>query len=324
MPDRLERAFWVVAPGHGEIREEQLPARREGDVTVRTLCSGISRGTELLVFEGRVPPSEYERMRAPFQAGEFPSPVKYGYSSVGIVEEGPAFLRGRRVFALYPHQTRFHVPPTAVHVLPDTVPSGRAILAANLETAINATWDAGPNIGDRVVVVGGGAVGCLVAWLLARMPGAEVTLVDVNPARSSVANALGVGFAVPDFAPEDADLVIHASGTAAGLTGSLRLAGFEATVLELSWFGDRTVALPLGEAFHARRLTIRASQVGHVAASQRARWDTTRRLALAISLLGASALDVLITGESAFEDLPKLMPTLGALPDTICHRIRYG
>jgi threonine dehydrogenase-like Zn-dependent dehydrogenase len=323
MADRLERAFWVAAPGRGEIREERLPAPREGDVTVRTLYSGLSRGTELIVFEGRVPQSEHERMRAPFQAGEFPSPVKYGYSNVGIVEEGPAVLRGRRVFTLYPHQTRFHVPQTAVHVLPDTVPSERAILAANLETAINAMWDARPNIGDRVVVVGGGAVGCLVAWLVSKLPGAEVTLVDVNPARSTVASALGVGFAVPDFAPEEADLVIHASGTAAGLAESLRLAGFEATVLELSWFGDRSIALPLGEAFHARRLTIRASQVGHVAASQRARWDTTRRLALAISLLNASALDVLISGESAFNDLPALMPKLGSLSETICHRIRY-
>jgi len=323
MSDRLDRAFWVAAPGRGEIREERLPARRDGDVTVRTLYSGVSRGTELTVFEGRVPLSEHDRMRAPFQAGEFPSPVKYGYANVGIVEEGPAFLRGRRVFTLYPHQTRFHVPPGAVHVLPDIVPSGRAILAANLETAINATWDARPNIGDRIVVVGAGAVGCLVAWLLSRMPGTEVTLVDVNLARSSVANALGIGFAVPDFAPEEADLVVHASGTAAGLAQSLRLAGFEATVLELSWFGDRSVTLPLGEAFHARRLTIRASQVGHVAASQRARWDTTRRLALAISLLDAAALDVLITGESAFDDLPALMPKLGTLPETICHRIRY-
>ena len=313
----------MAAPGRGETRDEPLPARRDGDVTVRTLYSGVSRGTELVVFEGRVPPTEHERMRAPFQAGAFPTPVKYGYSNVGIVEAGPAFLRGRRVFTLYPHQTRFHVPSSAVHVLPDTVPSGRAILAANLETAINATWDARPNIGDRMVVVGGGAVGCLVAWLLSRLPGAEVTLVDVNPARSSVASALGVGFAVPDFAPEDADLVVHASGTAAGLTHALRLAGFEATVLELSWFGDRAIALPLGEAFHARRLTIRASQVGHVAASQRARWDTTRRLGLAISLLDAPALDVLITGESAFDDLPTLMPKLGGLTETICHRIRY-
>lgn len=324
MAEHEARAFWIAAPGRGEIRDETLTRTPDEGVVVRTLFSGISRGTESIVFEGRVPPGERERMRAPFQAGSFPAPVKYGYSSVGVVEEGPGRLMNRHVFALYPHQTRYCVPAAAVHVLPPGVPPERAVLAANLETAINGLWDAPVLVGDRVVIVGAGAVGCLVAWLAGRVPGAEVTLVDLNPSRAEVAAAIGVAFAVPDFAPDDADLVIHASGSPTGLQLALKLAGFEATVLEMSWYGDRAIALPLGEAFHARRLTLRSSQVGHVAATKRARWDRRRRMGLALALLDDPALDVLITGESRFEDLPAVLPQLvAAAGGTLCHRIRY-
>jgi 2-desacetyl-2-hydroxyethyl bacteriochlorophyllide A dehydrogenase len=316
------RAFWIAAPGRGEIRHERLREPAADEVVVRTLFSGVSRGTESLVFHGRVPASEHDRMRAPFQAGEFPAPVKYGYACVGEVEEGPAAARGKTVFVLYPHQTRFIVPAAAVHVLPVDVPPGRAILAANLETAINAVWDGDVHVGDRVSVVGGGTVGCLVAWLAARICGSDVELVDVNPQRGSIAHAIGVRFAPPESAAEDRDIVVHASATEAGLRSALRLAGFEATVLELSWYGDRLVSLPLGESFHARRLTLKSSQVGHVAASQRARWDPRRRMSLALSLLADPSLDSLVSGESDFEALPDVMPALAA-GDALCHRIRY-
>ncbi len=239
----------------------------------------------MLVYRGEVPASEFERMRAPFQQGDFPGPVKYGYASVGRVEQGPQALVGREVFCLYPHQTRYNVPADAVHPLPEGVPPARAVLAANMETAVNALWDAAPRVGDRIAVVGAGVLGLLVAWLAARMPGCEVEVIDTNAARAPVAGRLGVAFTSPDTARPDADLVVHASGSAAGLATSLRLAAFEATVLEMSWHGQHPVTLPLGEAFHSRRLTLRSSQVGHVATAQRARWSHRRRLALALALL---------------------------------------
>lgn len=263
-------------------------------------------------------------MRAPFQSGEFPGPVKYGYASVGKVLEGPEDVYGRTVFCLHPHQTHYVVPASAVYVLPNAVPPPRAVLAANLETALNGIWDAAVCPGDRVAVIGAGSVGCLVAWLASRIPGCEVQLIDINAQRAAVASALSVGFALPEAARGDADVVLHTSGSAPGLNTAFRLAGVEATIVELSWYADQSVSVALGEAFHSRRLTLKSSQVGAVAQAQRARWTLRRRMELALSLLTDDSLDALITGESRFDELPTLMPRLAAAAgDTILHRIRY-
>jgi threonine dehydrogenase-like Zn-dependent dehydrogenase len=319
------RAFWLREPGRGEIRDVALPAPGPDDVRIRTLRSGVSRGTETLVFRGGVPRDQHTAMRAPFQEGDFPAPVKYGYLNVGVVEEGPAALRGRTVFCLYPHQTAYVVPAHAVTVVPDDVPPSRAVLAGTVETAVNALWDARPLLGDRVAVVGAGMVGCCVARLLQRFPAVEVTLVDVDPARAEVAVALGVGFAQPDAAPDGLDLVVHTSATSAGLQRSLELLAPEGTVLELSWYGDREVQLSLGGAFHAGRLGIRASQVGTVAPARAGSRTTADRLALALDLLRDPAFDALLTGTSPFRELPDVLARLAAgTLDALCHTITYG
>ena len=318
------RQFWIRTPGHGEIVTADLAPRRADEVLVHTLYSGISRGTESLVFRGEVPTSQYEAMRAPFQQGEFPGPIKYGYTSVGQVLEGPDPLLGRTVFCLYPHQDRYCVPATDVTPVPDAVPADRAVLAATMETAVNAVWDARPAAGDRIVVVGAGAVGLLVAWLCRQMPGTQVTAVDINPARRTVAEALGVTCVVEPPHDATADLVVHASGRPEGLARALAVAGAEATIVEVSWYGNRSVPLPLGEAFHSRRLTLRSSQVGRLPPERTPRWTRARRMTLALDLLRDSRLDALITGESPFEDLPEVLATLSREPsDTLCHRIRY-
>ncbi len=322
------RAFWLVERCHGEIRPVQLPLRGPGEVLVRTLHSGVSRGTESLVFRGAVPPSQYAAMRAPFQEGHFPWPVKYGYLSVGVVDDGPAQLLGRTVFSLFPHQTAYVVPAEAVVVVPDDVPPVRAVLAGTVETAVNALWDAAPLIGDRVAVVGGGMVGCCTARQPGRIPGAHVTLVDVDPSRAEVAAAMGVDFVPAGQAVatiEGCDLVVHTSATSAGLQLSLDLLSAEGTVLELSWYGDGEVRLALGGSFHSGRLAIRASQVGEVAAARRSRRTRSDRLALAVDLLRDPAFDALITGQSPFEELPGVMARLadGSLP-ALCHTITYG
>jgi threonine dehydrogenase-like Zn-dependent dehydrogenase len=318
-------AFWVREAGVGEIRPAPLNEPGPGEVFVRTLRSGVSRGTETLVFRGGVPASQYAAMRAPFQEGDFPGPVKYGYLSVGVVEHGPLELRGRTVFCLYPHQSAYVVPAEAVVVVPDDVPAARAVLAGTVETAVNALWDAAPLLGDRITVVGAGMVGCCVARLLTRIPGVQVTLVDIDAARADVAAALGVGFALPGDAGDGRDLVVHTSATSAGLQQSLDLLAPEGTVIDLSWYGDAEIRLSLGGAFHSGRLGIRASQVGVVAAARRGRRTAAERLALALDLLRDPAFDALITGVSRFDELPDVMARLaGGSLTALCHTLSYG
>jgi threonine dehydrogenase-like Zn-dependent dehydrogenase len=318
-------AFWLREPGVGEIRSAPLTEPGPDDVLVRTLRSGVSRGTETLVFRGGVPVSQYTAMRAPFQEGDFPGPVKYGYLNVGVVEQGPRELRGRTVFCLYPHQTAYVVPAAAVIVVPDDVPPARAVLAGTVETAVNALWDAAPLVGDRITVVGAGMVGCCVARLLARMPGVRVTVVDIDPSRAEVASALGVDFALPADAAGGRDLVVHTSATSAGLQQSLELLAPEGTVIDLSWYGDAEIRLSLGGAFHSGRLGIRASQVGTVSAARRSSRTHADRLELALDLLRDPVFDALITGASRFDELPDVMARLsGGTLLALCHTVTYG
>jgi len=319
------RALWYIGDARAEIRAERLPTLRPGDALVRTVYSGISRGTERLVFRALVPSSEYERMRGPNMAGDFPHPVKYGYQTVGLVEEGPPEMIGRHVFALHPHQDRIVARADALTLVPDGVPPRRAVLAANMETALNALWDSGAGPGDRIAVVGGGVVGCLIAALAGGLPGADVTLIDPVEERRAIAAALSVGFASPEHAPDGCDVVFHASASPKGLATALEIAGFEGAVVEVSWFGDKEVAVPLGRMFHSGRLRLLSSQVGHVAASRRPRWDYARRMAKAMELLRTERLDALLGEDIAFEDAPARLPAVflndgGGLAPVI----RYG
>lgn len=307
----MAQALWYRGDGRIELRDAPLMAPNLGEAEVRTLFSGVSRGTERLVFEGRVPESEWTRMRAPRQDGDFPGPVKYGYCAVAEIVRGPTELIGRTAFCLHPHEDRFVAPLDALRLLPENLPPRRAVLAANMETALNAVWDSGAGPCDRCVVVGAGVVGQLAAALLARLPSAEVTVVDVNAGRQEIAEALGCRFALPDAAPEGADVVLHASASARGLATAFEAAGDEATVVEMSWHGAGSTSVPLGGAFHARRLKLISSQVGQVSPSRRPRWSYARRMEAALALLAADErFDRLLDHEIAFADAPGLLPGL--------------
>jgi 2-desacetyl-2-hydroxyethyl bacteriochlorophyllide A dehydrogenase len=315
-------ALWSIAPGQAALRSETLRPPAEGEVLVRTLHSGISRGTERLVLEGRVPESEWQRMRGPLQAGDFPFPVKYGYCAVGVIEAGPPARIGERVFVLHPHQDRFLAPQAMCIPLPDALPAARAVLGANMETALNILWDAGPVIGERALIIGGGVVGLLVARLLARMPGASVALHDVDARKRDLALSAGARF-VADPGPEH-ELVIHASGHPDGLVTALAACAFEGRVVEASWFGTKPVALPLGEAFHAQRLTIRATQVGSVAPAMRGRRSYAERMALALHLLAEDGwCDALLGAPVRFADLPAMLPSLLGPDGPPCPLVTY-
>ena len=320
----LSQSLWYVAPGCAEIRSEPLAPMTNEYVRVRALFGALSRGTESLVYRGLVPESEYSRMAAPWMGGAFPFPVQYGYSNVGIVEVGPADWIGKYVFALQPHQTIYQTIPQDIVPLPVGVSPERAVLAANMETALNAVWDATPGPGDRITVIGGGVVGCLIAYLCGHLPGAEVTLVDINPERAAIASSLGINFSLPEAAPSDCDVVFHCSASPAGLATAIAAAGNEATVLELSWYGTNLVQAPLGGAFHSRQIRLQSSQVGHVSTSHRPRWTHRRRLQAALQMLTDTRLDVLLETAVNFADLPDRLPDLlGARSHALCCLIRY-
>jgi NADPH:quinone reductase-like Zn-dependent oxidoreductase len=315
-------ALWTIGPGKAELRPAEPGPPPPGQAQARALVSGISRGTERLVFHGHVPPSERERMRCPLQEGSFPYPVKYGYAMVAAVEAGPPELTGRRAFGLHPHQSLFNAPAAMLVPVPDDVSSERAVLAPQMETALNAIWDAGLQPGERVAVVGAGVIGLLTGYLAART--CDVVLIDVNPRRRAIAEALGLDFAPPGEATGDRSTVFHASATSAGLNLALALCAFEGQVVELSWFGDKPVTVDLGGAFHSQRLRLKASQVGSVAPSHRADWSHGQRLAEALALCADPRLDVLVQAETAFADLPRRMAAILDEPDTLCHLIRYS
>jgi NADPH:quinone reductase-like Zn-dependent oxidoreductase len=317
-------AFWIDAPGVGTLRRQPIAHAVDGDVLVRTSYTGVSRGTEASVFLGRVPISERERMRAPFQEGDFPGPVKYGYLNVGVVEDGPESLRGRTVFTLFPHQSAFVVPAEAVIPVPHGVPARRAVLAGAVETAVNVLWDAAPLVGDRVTIVGAGMIGCCVARLIRSIPGLDVVLVDVDTSRREIADRLGVRFAEPGDAPRQRDLVINTSGSETGLQLALESVVTDGEVIEASWYGDRPVTLALGADFHSRRLTIRSSQVGAVARRRRGARTPRDRLTLALGLLEDAAFDTLLTGDSPWSDLPAVMARLATGGSgELCHTIDW-
>ena len=318
-------ALWYVAPGRAEIRREPLDSLGPGRVRVRALYGAISRGTEALIAAGKVPVSEYERMRGPNMGGTFPFPVKYGYATVGRVEAGADSLVARTVFVLHPHQTVFDVPLDAAVPIPKDIPPSRAVLAANMETALNATWDADPVPSGPIAVVGAGVVGALVGVLCARVPGTDVTLIDINPAREDLAHALGLKFAKPDSAPINCKLVVHTSGNPQGLATAIDIAGDEATILEMSWYGEGVVPVPLGGAFHSRRLKIVSSQVGKVAPSRRATTSHRERLEQAIALLADARLDALLMPAIPFSELPNRLPDIfNRQSGVLCPVISYS
>ena len=317
------QAYWVTESGHGELRPEAIPTPGPKEALVRTLYSGVSRGTERVVHEGRVPERVADLMHAPHQEGDFPGPVKYGYLSVGVVEQGPDNWIGKTVFSLHPHQDFYVVPTNQLTAIPDDVPARRAVLTGIVEVAINALWEAGPRLGDRVAVVGGGLVGGVLAAILRKYPLGRLQLVDADTDKRDLAEKLNINFALPDEAVNDCDIVFHCSASNEGLKLSLQLAGDDSDVIELSWFADKEVTLPLGEDFHARRLTIRSSQVGAVALPRRHRRTNAQRLQIAAATLKDPVFDTFLSSECQFQNLPTTLVKLFEKPGGFCHVVAY-
>ena len=303
------RAVHFVAPRRVELREVELPEVSEGHILVATEWSGISSGTELLAYRGEVDPDLPLDETLGALAGTFTYPFRYGYSAVGrVVQPAAPFEEGQRVFAFHSHQDRFVADARQVVAVDDLDPRA-ATLYPTVETALQVCLDASPRLGETVVVVGLGAVGILVAVLLARS-GAVVLGSDPEQARQAAARAVGVRAIDPDDVPEvvaaetgrrGADLVVEVSGNPQALAGGLGLLAHEGTAVICSWYGTKPVSLPLGAAFHRRRLALRSTQVSTLPAVLTARWDRRRRAELAWRLARELPLAVLATHAFAFE-----------------------
>jgi threonine dehydrogenase-like Zn-dependent dehydrogenase len=314
------RALWIEAAGRAVLREETLPAPRDGWCRVEALYSAVSPGTERLVASGRVPAEVAEIMRCPYMEGAFPFPVKYGYSLVGRVTDGP--LAGKIVHLLHPHQERMQVRVSDLRVVPGDVPPERATLAANLETAVTALWDGRVTAGERVLVIGFGIVGSLVARLVSAIPGVELDVVERDPAKRALASTLG--FTARETPRDDYDVAFGASGSAAEVQLAIDAVGNEGRVIELSWLGLQSAAILLGGSFHSGRKQLIASQVSQIPPSLRGRWDYARRTQLVFSLLRDPVFDQHITRQVAFEELPDFIADLCATPSAgLSVTVRY-
>ncbi|MGI9350414.1 MAG: zinc-dependent alcohol dehydrogenase [Rhizobiaceae bacterium] len=326
------RRLTYPACGKGIIEYAQLIDIKDENVTLKTLYSGISKGTESLVFNGNVPESEWTRMQCPFMTGSFAFPITYGYACVcEVMECGKAVENlelGDRVFILHPHQDLMCVPASACHKLPDIIPTKRGVLSANMETGLNSVWDAEISGKPACAVIGAGVVGLMTAHALRETTGVSPIVLDVNPAKEKIISKLGFNFANPsrhtDLNLPEFEFLFHTSASSEGLQTAIDLAGFEARIVELSWYGEKPVSLLLGGAFHSKRLRIIASQVGSIAPAMRAELDQSERIKQAMALLDDPRLDSLLETEIEFSEVPDhLHDLLGPQSDILCQVIRY-
>jgi threonine dehydrogenase-like Zn-dependent dehydrogenase len=304
------RAFWLTGKGRGALKREALPdPGGEEWCVVRAMFSAVSPGTERLVADGKVPVALRKEMRCPYMGGNFPFPVKYGYSLVGEVVQGPVELRGRKVHVLHPHQDVCVVRSEDVRPLPDDLPPARATLASNMETAVTAAWDSGVALGERVLVVGFGIVGSLIARIFGLGPAVDLEIAEKRPDRRRLAESMGFR-ATGRPSAESFDVAFDTSGTPAGLQTAIDSVGVEGRVVAVSWFGAEPVRLDLGGSFHSRRKRIIGSQVSRIPGSLRPRWDIRRRTELVFRLLERPEFDLHVGPTVPFTELPKAFETL--------------
>lgn len=307
------KSLWFKNQFHAVMETEMLPVlppnKKKNSCLIKTLFTAISPGTEYLVYSGGVPKKLYVEMRCPYMGGDFSFPIKYGYSLVGQVLDGPTSLKGKLIHTLHPHQDYARISAEDVYVIPDGISPQRATLASNMETALNAIWDSGVNIGDKVLIVGFGIIGSLIARILSFIPQVEVDVLDVQPAKITLIEQLGFSI-YKEEKEKKYDLAFHTSGSGPGLQTSINNVGLEGKIIETSWYGDKEVNLCLGETFHSQRKLIISSQVSHLPACKSARWDYKRRKEVVFQLLLHPEFDAHITHTIAFHNLPKLFQSL--------------
>jgi 2-desacetyl-2-hydroxyethyl bacteriochlorophyllide A dehydrogenase len=314
---KAARGLWFTAARHAELLDEEVPAPRDDQVTVRAIVSMVSAGTEMLIYRGQIPAEDDLGLET--CAGTFGFPVKYAYQVVGeVVDAGASteFQPGDRVFARHPHQDLFtmRADPILLFKLPADLQPERAVFANLSDVALNCNLDVPVRHGDCVVVYGQGIVGSLTAQLARRTAG---TLIVVDPLaeRRELAHSWGADHAVAPDAVEQvveeatdgrgADICIEATGAPVALQSAIRAAGQEATIAVISFFGGKTVPLVLSPEFHYRRQRIISSQVSTIGSGLQPRWSMVRRMQHVFRLLADPTLQTVVSHTFPFEHAPQ-------------------
>ena len=318
------KSYWIDKKNKGYFKFGEISSINSNEIVVKTLFSGISYGTEKLVYSGKVPKSQRNLMKCPYQEGDFGNDIKYGYINVGKVVDGDKSYLGNNIFSLYPHQDFYKIPSNEALIIPNKIPLSRCLLIPNLETAINAVWDTLPSAGDRILVIGAGIVGLLTAYLINKIPGVNLFIVDKDPSKRKITKKLGINFL--DAIPKkfDARFIYECTGDHRILNSLKNNITVNSTICVLSWYGDKKSDIALGENFFSKRAKLIMSQVSKISP---ARYDLNNqdRRKIALDILDASNdLDHLIEKKYVnFNHLDKFFSNRKNHNNFLCKVVKY-
>ena len=316
-------SLWLENKNKPKIKKKLLrPSNKPNTLIIKTLYSGISKGTEKLVSSGFVGKDQYKIMKSPFQEGTFSFPIKYGYINVGKVINGPKKLLHKNTFALYPHQDLFEINSKEVQILNESNNPKKYLLTANMETAINIFWDTQASNKDKIVIVGMGSVGILTAYYFKLQNYKNVFICDSNLKKKKFATLLGLNF--KDFKSiKDIDVVINTTSNYQIINKSFNKLNLEGKIVEASWYGNKKGIINLGGNFHSKRLKLISTQVSNIPKYLSNKHNYKSRLKLAIKALSSNKLLKLVNTESHFNNLEEDYVSIINNPDSIMHAIKY-
>ncbi len=320
------KTLFFTAPKQVELRETHLSALKEDEVLVETICSAISAGTEMLVYRGQFPHLADAHDNV---SSDLNYPLAYGYACVGIVRETGKHIdkswRDKLVFAFHPHASSFNIGPSSLIPIPDSLKPETACFLPNMETAVNLVQDAAPILGERILILGQGAVGLLTSSLLGEFPLEALSTADFYKLRREASARIGgitsfdpnsVNFrnTLTSISPKKFDLTFELSGSPAALNDAIELTTFSGRIVIGSWYGQKQAALDLGGSFHRSRIKLISSQVSTISPELSGRWDKTRRFEVAWKALERIKPEKWITHHFSIEEAGKAYQLLDENP----------
>ena len=316
------QSLWLIKKNKPKILSKDIYYKKNNKtVLVKTLYSGISKGTENLVARGKIHKSQFKIMRCPFQDGNFSFPIKYGYINIGEIIDGPISLTGKKIFTLFPHQTVFEISTKNINLIKNKN-AKKYLLTANMETAVNIFWDSQAKKNDRILIVGLGSVGLLTAYFFKLKGYKNLYVSDVNLSKKSIAKKLNLNF-IHYNKINNLDCIINTTSNYDVLNNSFTKLNLDGKIIEASWYGEKVGKLNLGNEFHSKRLRIISSQVSNIPLHMQKKHNYRSRLKIAINALNDDKLLLLINSVSKFENLEKNYISILKDKNIIIHAIKY-